>query len=173
MASLNPVAHPLVTRSARSPRRPTNTAITVPTVGYRSWASTPAARAVMQGNRRRDTRPELALRRRLHALGLRYRVDETLPLDGVRRRADIVFSKARVAVFVDGCLWHSCPDHCRLPGTHPQYWENKLTRNRERDADTDRRLTEAGWLSVRVWEHEDPAIAAVHVADLVMSRRRR
>jgi DNA mismatch endonuclease, patch repair protein len=145
----------------------------VPVVGYRPWASTPAARAVMQGNRGSNTHPELALRRHLHALGLRYRINAPLPLDGLRRRADILFRKSRVAVFVDGCLWHSCPDHCRPPRTNAEYWQRKLTRNRTRDADTDRRLTEVGWLAVRVWEHEDPALAAARVAELVASRRPR
>lgn len=125
----------------------------------------------MQGNRGRDTRPELALRRRLHALGLRYRVNAQLPLHGVRRRADVAFPRLRVAVFVDGCLWHSCPDHCRPPRTNAEYWRDKLARNHARDMDTDRRLTELGWIVLRIWEHEDPPEAAAKVATLVASRR--
>ncbi len=136
-------------------------------VGYQPWASSPNARAVMQGNRASNTRPELTLRRHLHGLGLRYRVDAPLPLRDVRRRADILFPRHHLAVFVDGCLWHSCPDHCRPPRTNAEYWRNKLARNSARDADTDRRLAELGWVVLRVWEHEDPADAAARVAELV------
>jgi DNA mismatch endonuclease (patch repair protein) len=118
----------------------------------------------------RDTDPEMELRRRLHAAGLRYRV-HTRPLPGLRRTADVVFPRARVAVFVDGCFWHSCPDHGTAPLTNAQWWAAKLSRNVARDADTDRRLTEAGWLVVRVWEHEDPVVAADRVAKAVRSRR--
>jgi DNA mismatch endonuclease (patch repair protein) len=118
----------------------------------------------------RDTDPEMELRRRLHAAGLRYRV-HTRPLPGLRRTADVVFPRARVAVFVDGCFWHSCPDHGTAPLTNAQWWAAKLSRNVARDADTDRRLTEAGWLAVRVWEHEDPVVAADRVAQAVRSRR--
>ena len=103
-------------------------------------------------------------------MGLRYRVDMR-PLPGVRRRADIVFTPARVAVFADGCFWHRCPDHAADPKTNSDYWIPKLERNVERDRETDLLLAEAGWLSVRVWEHEDPAIAAGHVFDIVRSRR--
>ena len=124
----------------------------------------------MQGNRRRDTSPELALRRTLHALGYRYRVDHP-PLPRLRRRADLVFTRRRVAVFVDGCYWHGCPQHYDEPATNADYWRGKIARNRERDADTDARLREVGWTPVRIWEHEpvDVAIAkvvrALHAAD--------
>ncbi|WP_331272331.1 very short patch repair endonuclease [Motilibacter aurantiacus] len=134
-------------------------------------ASSPAVRASMQGNRRRDTRPELAVRRACHALGLRYRVDAPLPLEGVRRRADLVFARARVAVFVDGCRWHGCPEHSREPRTNADYWTAKLERNRRRDADTDARLAAAGWVALRAWEHEDPAVVAERVRGTVGSRR--
>lgn len=142
----------------------------MPVVGYRSWASSPSARSVMQGNRASDTRPELALRQRLHGLGLRYRVNAPLPLEGVRRRADVLFPRRRIAVFVDGCLWHSCPDHCRLPRTNADYWHAKLARNQARDTDTNRRLTELGWIVLRIWEHENPEDAAKRVATLVAAR---
>jgi len=130
-----------------------------------SWASSEAARAVMQGNKRRDTRPEIALRRGLHARGYRYRVDYP-PVPGLRRRADVVFTRRRVAVFVDGCYWHGCPEHYAAPVTNAAYWSGKVARNRARDADTDARLREAGWRPVRVWEHEpvEAAIAAVERA---------
>jgi len=124
----------------------------------------------MQANRSRDTEPELALRRLLHARGLRYRV-AARPLKGVRRTADLVFRPSRVAVFVDGCFWHRCPDHATDPKVNSGYWEPKLARNVDRDRETDQLLERAGWLSVRVWEHEDAAVAADRVARIVEARR--
>ena len=124
----------------------------------------------MQGNRSRDTAPELAIRRLLHAMGLRYRV-ATRPLAGVRRTADIVFGPAHVAVFVDGCFWHGCPEHSSVPKTNTDYWQPKLQRNAERDRETDRLLTASGWLAIRVWEHEDPGKAARRIARAVARRR--
>jgi DNA mismatch endonuclease (patch repair protein) len=120
----------------------------------------------MRSNRGRDTKPELALRSAVHALGLRYRVNSR-PLEGVRRTADLVFTRARVAVFLDGCFWHGCPQHHTVARTHGEFWARKVTDNRRRDRDTDARLAEAGWRSVRVWEHEDPAAAARRVEDVV------
>jgi DNA mismatch endonuclease (patch repair protein) len=133
---------------------------------YEPWASSAAARATMQGNRRRDTKPELAVRRAVHALGFRYRVDER-PLPDLNRRADLVFPRAKVAVFVDGCYWHGCPEHGTTVKTNAAYWAPKIRRNRDRDADTDARLAEAGWTVVRIWEHEDPALAAKTIATAV------
>lgn len=135
-----------------------------------SWASSPERRRIMQANRSRDTEPELALRRLLHARGFRFRV-AARPLKGIRRSADLVFGPARVAVFVDGCFWHRCPDHGTDPKTNSEYWIPKLERNVIRDRDTDELLARAGWLSVRIWEHEDPEEAAHRVAQLVRSRR--
>lgn len=136
-----------------------------------SWASTPAVRARMQRQRTRDTQPELAVRRLLHAAGLRYRVD-TPPLPALRRRADVVFGPAKVALFVDGCFWHGCPDHGARP-THanPAYWVDKIRRNRERDSHTDALLEESGWISIRVWEHEDPSEVTNRVIRTVKLRR--
>lgn len=116
---------------------------------------------------KRDTGPELALRRELHRRGLRYRVDVAPLADQPRRRADVVFRSARVAVYVDGCFWHCCPDHGTRPTTNATWWTQKINRNRERDRDTDRRLIAAGWLPVRVWEHDDPESAAAALAELV------
>jgi DNA mismatch endonuclease (patch repair protein) len=113
----------------------------------------------MRGNRSRDTAPELVVRRLVHAMGLRYRV-HTRPLPGLRRTADLVFTRQRVAVFIDGCFWHGCPEHHRQPGANAAYWSEKVARNRERDADTDAALKAAGWTVVRCWEHADPAEAA-------------
>lgn len=115
----------------------------------------------MRANRRSDTKPELALRKALHALGYRYRKDLRLDLpDGVRVRPDIVFTARRVAVFVDGCFWHVCPEHGREPTTNEWYWTPKLRRNMERDQAANTALEAAGWHVVRLWEHE-PLPAAV------------
>lgn len=135
----------------------------------RSWASTPGSRASMQANRGRDTAPELAVRRRLHAMGLRYRVS-VRPVQNLRRTADIVFARARIAVFIDGCFWHGCPEHYQAPVRNGDFWLAKRTRNRERDAETDAALTAAGWTPLRFWEHEvraDPALVAATVAAAV------
>lgn len=117
----------------------------------------------MQHQPRRDTAPERALRSELHRRGFRYRVD-TYPLPGLRRRADILFRPQKVAVFVDGCFWHGCPEHGHLPAKNTWYWPAKIRRNAERDQDTDQRLREAGWRPIRVWEHEDPVVAAARIA---------
>jgi DNA mismatch endonuclease (patch repair protein) len=109
--------------------------------------------------RQRDTAAELALRSELHRRGLRYRVN-VAPLPGVRRRADVVFPRARVAVFVDGCFWHGCPEHVTWPTSNAAWWREKIEGNVRRDRDTDRRLEEAGWRVVRVWEHEPPGAGA-------------
>lgn len=117
----------------------------------------------MKGNRKRDTRPELALRSELHRRGLRYRVDQK-PLKALRCKADIVFRRQKVAVFMDGCFWHGCPAHGTSPKTNASYWSAKLARNMERDRFNNAALSEAGWAVVRVWEHETPADAAERIA---------
>jgi DNA mismatch endonuclease (patch repair protein) len=116
----------------------------------------------MQRQGRRDTAAELALRRELHRRGRRFYVDRA-PLPGLRRRADLVFPRLRVAVYVDGCFWHSCPLHATRPRNNAEWWAAKLAANVARDRDTDARLTAAGWTVVRIWEHEDPIAAADHV----------
>jgi DNA mismatch endonuclease (patch repair protein) len=123
----------------------------------------------MQVQRTRDTVPELAVRRLLHAAGFRYRVDRA-PLPDLRRRADLVFGPARVAVYVDGCFWHGCPEHGARPHASG-YWIEKMAANRSRDRDTDNRLVSAGWAVIRVWEHEPPELVADRVAALVSARR--
>jgi DNA mismatch endonuclease, patch repair protein len=135
-------------------------------------ASSPLVRRRMQNTPRRDTPAELALRRELHRRGLRYRVD-IRPVRTLSRRADIVFSRARVAVFCDGCYWHGCPEHATWPKKNAEWWRAKLETTRARDADTSRRLGEAGWLVIRVWEHEPPENAADRVAEAVRERLRR
>ncbi|MDQ3756917.1 MAG: very short patch repair endonuclease [Actinomycetota bacterium] len=124
----------------------------------------------MSRQRSRDTDPERALRSRLHRMGLRFRLHRR-PVPGVRRQADVVFPGARVAVFVDGCFWHRCPQHATFPKNNGAWWDTKLAANAARDADTDLRLAEAGWLVVRVWEHEDVEEAARRVARAVRARR--
>lgn len=121
----------------------------------------------MQGNRSRDTKPELAVRTLLHGIGLRYRVD-VRPERAIRRRADVVFTRARVAVFIDGCFWHGCPDHFRYPVEHADYWRDKIGRNRERDAETDALLDAAGWRVLRFWSHESPVVAVQDIAAQVI-----
>ncbi|MEU1517209.1 very short patch repair endonuclease [Streptomyces sp. NPDC005811] len=127
-----------------------------------SKASSTAVRAVMTANRSRDTKPERQLRSLLHRQGLRYRVDAR-PIGTLRRTADLVFLKARVAVFVDGCYWHGCPEHYRPAVKRSHWWQEKIEGNRARDADTNARLREQGWTVVRVWEHEAPEVAAAEV----------
>lgn len=138
------------------------------TSGGRPAASSPEALARMVRQRRRDTGPEVAIRRLLHKRGLRYRVDAALP--GMRRRADLLFRSASVAVFVDGCFWHGCPEHGTWPKNNAAWWAEKIARNIQRDRDTDQRLTDAGWQVVRVWEHEPAAQAVQRIADLVGDR---
>jgi DNA mismatch endonuclease (patch repair protein) len=120
----------------------------------------------MRANRRRDTGPELRLRSALHALGLRFRVDRR-PEIAIACRADVVFSRRRVAVFVDGCFWHGCPTHYVVPSTNRAYWTAKIEGNRRRDSAMAVALEAAGWRVVRVWEHEVPADAADAIAGLV------
>lgn len=127
--------------------------------------SSAAVRATMKANRRRDTRPEKQLRSALFARGLRYRVDYPIrPAVGIRPiRPDIVFPRARVVIFVDGCFWHSCPDHGTNPTRNAHYWTAKLERNRDRDRRYDALLEDANWTVLRFWEHEDPEDAAERI----------
>lgn len=136
----------------------------------RSVASSPGVSARMARVRRRDTVPELTLRRLLHAKGLRYRVDAR-PMESLRSRADIVFRPARVAVYVDGCFWHSCPIHGVTPKHNRSWWLEKLEANRVRDDATQRSLECAGWAVVRCWEHADMERTAALIDALVASRR--
>ena len=116
----------------------------------------------MLGNRSRDTKPEMLVRSLVHRRGLRYRVSQR-PIANIRRTADLVFRRAKVAVNVDGCFWHGCEQHYKEPKTNTEYWRNKIDGNRRRDRETDELLTAAGGLVLRFWEHEDPQ----DVADLI------
>jgi DNA mismatch endonuclease (patch repair protein) len=119
-----------------------------------SWASSEATRKKMLGNKSRDTSPELRVRSLVHRRGLRYRVAQR-PIPTLRRTADLVFRRAKIAVFIDGCFWHGCPEHYRPPSTNPDYWRDKIEGNRLRDQETDELLAQAGWEVLRFWEHED------------------
>lgn len=131
--------------------------------------SSEAASRRMARTGQRDTTAEMRIRRRLHALGLRYRVDYPLP-NQPRRRADIAFTRARIAIFVDGCFWHGCPEHGTTPKSNIAFWRDKIETNQRRDQDTNARLEEAGWKVVRVWEHEDPGEVVVRLHRLVKMR---
>ena len=134
------------------------------------FASTEMVHRRMSAQPRRDTRPERALRQALHRQGLRYFVHRR-PLEHLRREADIVFPRARVAVFVDGCFWHGCPLHGqRSPSTNSWYWVEKIATNKARDAETDELLVAAGWRVVRVWEHEDAEAMALDIETLYRMR---
>jgi DNA mismatch endonuclease (patch repair protein) len=135
-----------------------------------SWASSDSARRTMRANTRRDTRPELLVRRLLHARGLRYRVDHRVVPES-RTRADIAFTRQRIAVFIDGCFWHSCPDHLHLPKANADYWVAKLARNVERDAEVSALLRDLGWTVLRFWEHQPPEEAVAAIIDAVQARR--
>ena len=122
-----------------------------------------ATSASMKSNRRTGTMPELRLRSALHHRGLRFRVDYPIKAGDLRVRPDVVFTAGRVAVFLDGCFWHACPDHGETPKANSDYWRPKLARNAERDRKVNIQLTAAGWRVVRIWEHEivDDAVERV------------
>jgi DNA mismatch endonuclease, patch repair protein len=126
----------------------------------------------MRQVRQKDTSAESALRRELRALALRYRLHVPI-LTKPRRVADVSFAGSRVAVFVDGCFWHGCPEHASWPKQNAEFWRAKIVANQERDRDTDARLRAAGWEVVRVWAHEIPAEAAARIATVVRQRRAR
>ncbi|ANZ42407.1 very short patch repair endonuclease [Lentzea guizhouensis] len=133
-------------------------------------ASSDAASRVMRRTRRSGTAPELAVRRALHRRGLRYLVDVAAPGTSRRRRVDVLLRGARTALFVDGCFWHSCPEHGQVPKANREWWQVKLHGVVVRDRDTDVQLAGAGWLVVWMWEHEDPGEVADRVVALVATR---
>ena len=155
-------------------RRRRHSAVTVRCVGAdsgnESWASSPATRKSMQGNRSRDTKPEMAVRSAVHRRGIRFRVSARSQPE-LTRTADLVLRKTRIAVFVDGCYWHGCPDHHTQPATNSQYWADKIARNIESDSETTAYLQRAGWTVLRFWEHEDPEAVADQVQEAVQSSR--
>ncbi|MGW6623230.1 very short patch repair endonuclease [Nocardia sp. NPDC055002] len=154
------------TRRADNRESPDESAASSTSSAARKLVTDAATSARMSKQRRADTAPELALRRELHRAGLRYFVDRP-PVKGQRRRADVVFPRLRIAVYVDGCFWHRCPEHATDPKNNAQWWADKLAGNVARDRATDIALTAAGWAVVRVWEHEDPQAAAERITALV------
>ncbi|MHA7181614.1 very short patch repair endonuclease [Arthrobacter sp. MDB2-24] len=131
-----------------------------------SWASSPGVARSMRANRGRDTSLELVVRRALHRRGFRYRVDYA-PLKGLRSRADIVFTRVQIAVYLDGCFWHGCPSHGTTPTTNADYWIPKLEQNRRRDGKVTKLLGESGWTVLRFWEHDDPSMIVDKIAECV------
>ena len=131
------------------------------------FPSSPAATATMKANRRVDTRPEALLRSALHRRGLRFRKDVYLRVGDVRTKADIVFRPRRIAVYLDGCFWHSCPEHGQLPQANRTYWKPKLERNVQRDEEVTRALEADGWTVIRIWEHEPIDLAAQRIYEAV------
>lgn len=133
--------------------------------------SSPEASSRMRRVRQKNTSAEAALRRELHARGLRYRIQ--VPVSTKPRRvADVVFGGPRVAVFVDGCFWHGCPLHATWPKQNAELWRAKIVANQARDRDTDERLRAGGWEVVRIWAHEAPGEAASRIAEIVRARRK-
>lgn len=126
----------------------------------------------MRANRGRDTGPELAVRRIVHASGFRYRVN-CRPEPDLRRTVDMMFTRARVVVMIDGCFWHGCPAHHQSPRANADFWNAKIARNRERDAETTTALSERGWLVLRYWEHEVRADATAVAARVMRAVRAR
>lgn len=132
-------------------------------------ASSPSALARMKSQKQRDTKPEIELRSCLHTMGYRFRTD-MIPIPGMKTRADIAFPRVKVAIFVDGCFWHSCPKHGTMPKQNSKWWQQKLAANSLRDRETDDRLGRAGWTVVRIWEHEKPSEAAKRVVAILEKR---
>ncbi|WP_420734596.1 very short patch repair endonuclease [Brevibacterium luteolum] len=130
-------------------------------------ASSERRSRIMRAIRSQDTKPELQIRSRLHSAGLRFRCNYRIDLPEGRVRPDIVFTRRRVAVFVDGCFWHCCPDHGSKPKTNSIFWHEKLERNAQRDVRTNKILANAGWRVIRIWEHEDPDFATELVIEAI------
>ncbi|WP_437583338.1 very short patch repair endonuclease [Paramicrobacterium sp. CJ85] len=127
-----------------------------------SRASSEQARRTMLANRSKNTSPELAVRTLLHGRGLRYRT-HFRPVPSMRRTADIVFTRRKIAVFIDGCFWHACPEHFIAPRSNSAYWGPKIAGNQRRDRETDEGLRVKGWVVLRFWEHQPPG----EVADVI------
>jgi len=142
----------------------------MPSPGYVPWSGVDdGRRKIMQANRSRDTGPEMRLRSLLHREGLRFRVSPLLRIDGRRIRPDVAFPRWKVAVFVDGCFWHGCPEHGTTPKSNAAYWVPKIEGNRARDESNDTALRQAGWIVVRAWEHEPPRLVAERVSNALRS----
>ena len=132
----------------------------------------PGTRRSMISNRRRDTNPELTVRRLLHAEGFRFRVDYPIRTAERTIRVDIAFPRARIAILIDGCFWHGCPEHGTMPRHNRDYWEPKIARNRARDQRQVQSLAEAGWQALRFWTHEQPDEISRRIGEAVAIGRR-
>lgn len=155
--------------SCRDPAEPAHRSVTL-TSGERVPYPEPTSKEatkIGRANRRAETEPERRLRSRLHRCGLRFRKDYFVRTGAVRVHIDVAFPRRQVAVFVDGCFWHGCPEHGSTPSRNRDYWVPKLRANLERDHRVDGALSDAGWLVIRVWEHEDPVVAADRVAEVL------
>lgn len=138
-----------------------------------NWEANTRTRSVMRGNKRRDTLPELRVRRLIHSAGLRYRIDYPPIPSNKRLRADIVFPRLRIAVFIDGCFWHGCPDHYVASRSNTSYWDAKIKNNKQRDDRTNRILKTAGWTVLRFWAHTPAEEAATQIIAVVTDHSRR
>lgn len=125
----------------------------------------------MRANRGRDTEPEMRVRRLLHAAGLRYRVNAR-PSSTIRATADLLFTRARVVVFIDGCFWHGCAEHHRPAKRNAEFWSDKIAENQRRDRLVTDTLIAEGWTVIRAWEHERPEMVAARVKEAVGSGAR-
>jgi len=135
-----------------------------------SFAASESVRRRMQRQGRRDTKPEIALRRELHRHGLRYRLCER-PIPELRRNIDVVFRAVRIAIEVRGCFWHHCPQHGTIPKSNSEWWRQKFARTQARDSETEQLLQDAGWVLLWVWEHENPVEVAATVKAMINARR--
>jgi DNA mismatch endonuclease (patch repair protein) len=145
----------------------------IPNLGRDPWVGvSPQRRRIMASNRRRDTTPEKRLRSILHHRGFRFRVDHPIRVPDRRPiRPDILFTRTRVAVFIDGCFWHGCPQHWKVPKSNSAYWSAKIEQNRQRDVATNRALAKAGWKVIRIWEHEQLPLAVSAVESALHESR--
>lgn len=140
-----------------------------PEQGRPSWASSEATRKRMRSQPQKSTKPEVRMRQALTRLGMRYRL-QVRPVPTLRRRVDIAFIRARVAVDIRGCFWHACPTHGTRPKSNTEWWDEKLQKNVARDAETVAALSEQDWQTVVVWEHDDPEAAALLIQEIVRAR---
>ena len=135
--------------------------------------TTASVSTAMRANRRTDTKPELALRSSLHRRGLRFRKDYRVDLTHRKIRVDVAFPSLQLAIFLDGCYWHQCPEHGTIPKANSDYWAPKLARNAARDKEITAALEAEGWRVLRIWEHVPVEEAAGLVAEAVAARRKR
>lgn len=141
-------------------------------LGDRPRASSESVRARMRRQRSKDTAPETQVRRALHSRGVRFRTDVKVEPD-LRTRADIAWRGLKLAIFIDGCFWHGCPEHATRPAANAAWWAQKLEMNKARDRRTNGILTERGWTVRRYWEHEPPEAVAEDIVRLLDSLRER